>query len=233
LGCGGHYHSERPTARGVWNASQIRRVFSGAGASAIKLPAIGEHMHFVRGQPWLLKVACVVIPWCKRTTHQPSLSMVRAPFLLSALVLLSALLPSLLFSVRNRGKTTELAAQMVLFLYAAACIVSALLADPALHAYACLVAQLLLAHLFWSCFLALQRDNTLSLYPQAFRAASLAGVVAVFTAYGMSTPHVDLQVIHTLGALFSAEMAGLAVMLVSSVMRAVATMYEEGLACYA
>jgi len=135
--------------------------------------------------------------------------------------------------VRNRGKTTELAAQIVLFLYAAACIVSALLADPALQAYACLVAQLLLAHLYWSCFLALQRDSTLSLYLQAFRAASLAGAVAVFAAYGMCTPHVDLQVIHTLGALFSAEMAGLAVMLVSSVMRAVATMYEEGLACYA
>jgi len=36
----------------------------------------------------------------------------------------------------------------------------------------------------------------------------------------------------TLGALFSAELTGLAVLLASGVMRGVANMYEEGLACY-
>ena len=190
-------------------------------------------MHFVQGQPWLVKVACVVVQWGKRATHAPSVNMLRVPFALSALVLLSVMLPSLLFSVRDRGKTTELFAQMLLFLYAAACAVCALLADPALQAYACLYAQLLLMHLFFSCFMALHRDATLTLYPQAFKAVSACGCAAVFVAYCACTPHVDLQLVHTLGALFSAELAGLAVLVASGVMRALATMYEDGLAKYA
>jgi len=55
----------------------------------------------------------------------------------------------------------------------------------------------------------------------------------VFAAYGAYTPHVDLQIVPALGALFSAELLGMAVLLLSSVMRGVATMYEEALATYA
>jgi len=184
-------------------------------------------MHFVQGQPWLVKVVCVVVPWSKRAAHTPSLNVLRAPFAVSALLLLSVMLPSLLFSVRDRAKTTELFAQMLLFLYAAACAVCALLADPALRPYACLYAQLLLLHLFMSCFVAVHRDATLTLYPQAFKTVSVLGSGAVFATYSAYTPHVDLQIMHTLGALFSAELAGLAVLLASSVMRALANMYEE------
>jgi len=190
-------------------------------------------MHFVQGQPWLLKVACVVVPWSKRATHQPSMHVVRAPFLLAALLLLSVVLPSLLYSVRDRGKTTEFCAQTVLFLHAAAGAVCALLADPALSSYACLNAQLLLLHLFVSCFLAVRRDATLTLYPLAVRTVCVLGAGTVFAAYAAYTPHVDMQIVPALGALFSAELLGMAVLLVSSVMRGVAAMYEEALASWA
>jgi hypothetical protein len=189
-------------------------------------------MHFVRGQPWLFKVVCVVIPWCKRTSHTPTLNMIRAPFALSALLLLSAILPSLLYSVRDRGKTTEFLAQIVLFFYASACVLNALVTDPGLRQYSCLYAQLMLMHLYASCFVALQRDATLALYPQAFKGVCVFGVCTVFGCYGAYTPHVSLQIIHTVGALFSAELLGLGVLLTSSVMRGVANMYEEGLASY-
>jgi len=188
-------------------------------------------MHFVRGQPWLIKVACVVIPWSKRASHTISVVVLRWPFALSALLLLSAVMPSLLFSVRNRAKTTEFLAQIVLYFYASACVLSLLLADNEMRGYACLFAQILLMHLYTSCFLALQRDATLTLYPQAFKGVCLVGVGVVFSVYGAYTPHVALQVVPTLAALFSAELVGLGVLLVSSVMRAVANMYEEGLSC--
>ena len=191
-----------------------------------------HHMHFVRGQPWLMKVACVVIPWSKRASHTVSVDMLRAPFALSALLLLSAVMPSLLFSVRNRAKTTEFLAQILLYFYASACLISVLLSDPEMRGYACLFAQLLLMHLYTSCFLALQRDATLTLYPQAFKGVCLVGVGLVFSVYGAYTPHVTLQVVYTLVALFSAELVGLCVLLVSSVMRGVANMYEESLSCY-
>jgi hypothetical protein len=190
-------------------------------------------MHFVQGQPWLLKVACVAVPWSKRATHQPARSVLGAPFALSALLLLSVMLPSLVYSVRDRGKTTEFFAQTVLFAHAAAAAVSALLSDPALRGYACLYAQLLLLHLFVSCFLAVQRDATLTLYPRAFRGVCALGGAAVFAAYAAYTPHVDLQIVPALGALFSAELLGVVVLVASSVMRGVAAMYEEALACYA
>ena len=190
-------------------------------------------MHFVQGQPWLLKVLCVAIPWSKRATHLPSLSVLRAPLALSALLLLSAMLPSLVYSVRDRGKTTEFFAQTVLFAHAAAGAVCALLADDALRGYACLYAQLLLLHLFVSCFRAVQRDATLTLYPHAFRGVCVLGGGVVFAAYGAYTPRVDLQIVPALGALFSAELLGMGVLLVSSVMRGVACMYEEALATYA
>lgn len=190
-------------------------------------------MHFVQGQPWLVKVACVVIPWSKRAAHTPSLNMLRAPFALSALLLLSVMMPSLIFSVRDRGKTTEFFAQIVLFVHAAACLVCALLANPSGHDYAFLYAQLLLLHLYASCFVAIHRDASLTLYPTAFKGVGLVGMCAVFAAYGAYTPHVNLQVVPTLGALFSAELTGCAVLLVSSVMRGVANMYQETLACYA
>jgi len=143
------------------------------------------------------------------------------------------MLPSLLYSVRDRGKTTEFLAQIVLFFYASACVLSALLTEAGMRDYACLYAQLMLMHLYASCFIALQRDAALALYPQAFKGVCLFGVCAVFATYGAYTPHVTLQVMHTLGALFCAELTGLGVLLVSSVMRGVANMYEEGLACYA
>ena len=90
----------------------------------------------------------------------------------------------------------------------------------------------MLMHLYASCFVALQRDATLALYPQAFKGVCVFGVCTVFGSYGAYTPHVSLQIIHTVGALFSAELIGLGVLLTSSVMRGVANMYEEGLASY-
>ena len=189
-------------------------------------------MHFVQGQPWLIKIACVVIPWCKRTSHTPTVNMLRAPFAISALLLLSAVLPSLLYSVRDRGKTTEFLAQIVLFFYASACVLSALLTDPGMREYSCLYAQLMLMHLYASCYTTLHRDATLALYPQAFKGACVFGLCTVFGTYGAYTPRVVLQVMYTLGALFSAELICLAVLLTSSVMRGVANMYEEGLTNY-
>jgi len=215
----------------IWPKKRRRKYAS--SPRGIKPHLTTCHMHFVQGQPWLIKVACVVIPWSKRAAHTPSLNMMRAPFALSALLLLSAMLPSLMYSVRDRGKTTEFLAQIVLFFYALACVLSALLTEASMRDYACLYAQLMLMHLYASCFVALQRDATLALYPQAFKGVYLCGVCAVFATYGAYTPHVSLQVMHTLGALFSAELIGLGVLLVSSVMRGVANMYEEGLACYA
>jgi hypothetical protein len=137
------------------------------------------------------------------------------------------------YSVRDRGKTTEFFAQTVLFAHAAAAAVSALLSDPALRGYACLYAQLLLLHLFVSCFLAVRRDATLTLYPLAVRTVCVLGAGMVFATYAAYTPHVDLQIVPALGALFSAELLGVVVLVASSVMRGVAAMYEEALASYA
>jgi hypothetical protein len=189
-------------------------------------------MHFVQGQPWMVKVACVVIPWSKRAAHTPSLNMLRAPFALSALLLLSVMMPSLIFSVRDRGKTNEFFAQIVLFMHAAAGLVCALLDNSNGKEYAFLYAQLLQLHMYASCFVAIRRDASLTLYPTAFKGVCLFGMCVVFAAYGAYTPHVNLEVVPTLGALFSAELTGLAVLLVSGVVRGVANMYEEGLACY-
>jgi len=120
----------------------------------------------------------------------------------------------------------------LLYFYASACVLSFLLADNEMRGYACLFAQILLMHLYTSCFLALQRDATLTLYPQAFKGVCLVGVGVVFSVYGAYTPHVSLQVVQTLAALFSAELVGLGVLLLSGVLRGVANMYEESLSSY-
>lgn len=189
-------------------------------------------MHFVTSMPWFVKMLCVLVPWAKRSVHTPSLNMLRVPFALSALVLLSALLPSLVFSVRERAKTTELFAQTVLYHYAAACVVCALVRDHSLRPYAGLCAQLLLMHLYFSCGTALRRSAHLTLYPRACQAVCALGFAAVLAVYCLYTPHVDQQLIPTLGVLFAPELVGLAVLVASSVMRAFANTYEQVLEKY-
>lgn len=190
-------------------------------------------MHFVGSVPWFVKVVCVLVPWAKRSTHPPSLNTLRVPFAATALLLLSVVLPSLLFSVRDRARTTEFFAQTLLFVYAAAATVCAVQRDATHRAYASLTAQLLLMHLFYSCSAALRRNAALTLYPRAFQAICVFGFGAVFAVYSLSTPHVDLELMPTLGALFVPELAGLAVLVASGVMRALADMYEQVLDRYA
>jgi len=190
-------------------------------------------MHFVGSVPWFVKVLCVLVPWVKRSAHTPSPNMLRVPFALTALLLLSVALPSLLFSVRDRARTTEFFAQTLLFVYAAGVLVCAVQRDAAHRAYAGLAAQLLLMHLFYSCSAALRRSAALTLYPGAFQAICVLGFGAVFAVYSLSTPHVELELMPTLGALFAPELAGLAVLIASGVMRALAEMYEQVLDRYA
>lgn len=183
-------------------------------------------MHFVRSMPWLLKILCVMVALFKRQQHAYTLNALRAPFLLAVLLLASATLPSLCYSVRQREQTTGLLVQTVLFVVATGALACRLHASAEHHAYAPIAVQFLLLHVFYSLFCAVRRAPKLLLYPQAVQTLSACCLVGQFAALVASTPQLEMQVLPALALLFAGEAVGVFVLVLSCLMQALAVSYQ-------
>ena len=108
---------------------------------------------------------------------------------------------------------------------AAACIVCKIYHSREYHSYAGISMQFMLMHLFYSVFLAVGANRRLVLYPAAVRGLSACCFVCLAVALLVTTPQLDMQLLPTLAVLFVSEVTGCAVLLVSSILKAVADMY--------
>ena len=181
-------------------------------------------MYFLKSMPWLCKIAAVLVALFKRQKHTLGIAGVRAPYLLSVLLILSATLPSLCFSVRHRAATTEFMVQTLLFTGATGGVACTVFSS-AEHTYAAITVHFMLMHLFYSVFLAVGANRRLVLYPAAVRGLSACCFVCLAVALLVTTPQLDMQLLPTLAVLFVSEVTGCAVLLVSSILKAVADMY--------
>ena len=182
-------------------------------------------MYFLKSMPWLCKIAAVLVALFKRQHHTLGIDALRTPFLLAVLLLLSTTLPSMVFSVRHRAVTTEFLMQMLLFAAATGAVTCSVFRSAEQRPYAAITVHFMLMHLFYSVLLAVHANKRLVLYPSAVKALSAACFLGLATALLVATPQLDMQVLPTLAVLFVSETTGCLVLLVSSVLRAVADMY--------
>ena len=184
-------------------------------------------MHYIKSMPWIVKFGSIMISLFKRRDQPLTLATIRTPFCFALLLLVSAALPSLVFSVRHRAQTTQFLVQTLMFGCAAACIVCKIYHSREYHSYAGISMQFMLMHLFFSVFSSVHAQHKLMLYPQALKLLAVVCFVCCTITLAINTPQVEMQLLPTLVVLFLAEMNGADVFLASSLLKAVADLYES------
>jgi hypothetical protein len=182
---------------------------------------------FMRGCPWAVKICTLVIALLSDMLAVHSVYPYRYSYVFALVCIstLSSVMPSMVFSMSNRKKTTSYIMQSALYLTAVYTVLDVLLSYNAQHCV--LVTYLLVCHFLTAQAAVLREQPHVLMYASVIVRLQYALLALVSLVCLCICPPVHVHGVSITGMLFLPELLGLLVTVVHSIVKAFGDLFEE------
>jgi len=182
---------------------------------------------FMQGCPWAVKIWTLAIALLSDVLAEHTSNPLRHSYVFALVCIstLSSVMPSIVFSMSNRKKTTAYIMQSALYLTGVYTVLDVLLAYSAQHCV--LVTYLLLCHFLAAQVSALHHQPHVLMYSSVVVRLNYALLALLSLVCLWMCPRVHVHGVSITGMLFLPELLGVLVTAVHSIVKAFGDLFEE------